>query len=415
MTIEPVTELGSGGALRVPRARVVPLSAPPASYTAAVERYLTGAGIAKSSARIYRISLTTWGDPRRRTRADRTPPAGARSRPSSPSPRSTTRHYRRSWPSWRRRGRTRWTPTPLTGRCPSHARRPAGGSARAGSKALPRSASSGGRHRRTAPRLSLRTRSPPCGASTSRCGRRRGGSCSTSPPHGPTRCCASTWKTSTRRTKRGKITAKGGATEWIHWQSGTAQLLPPLTARRTRGPLFLTDRKAPAGTPTLDVCPETGRARLSYRRAEEIFEENTRLLANPLASPDDIEDLDGWTLHRLRHSVLTHDAGRHLHPDAAGPLPPRLRPIPGAVCPPRRRLGRPARRRTRPRCTPQHVSGSGLQDHLVAPLARIPVTPQVRLVDTDFMRSHPRVEVHYGDPERPDRARVIASGTTLMS
>ncbi|WP_328380173.1 hypothetical protein OHB13_37260 [Streptomyces sp. NBC_00440] len=45
-----------------------------------------------------------------------------------------------------------------------------------------------------------------------------------------------------------------------HWQSGTAQLLPRLIARRTRGPLFLTDRKAPAGTPTLDVCPETGRA-----------------------------------------------------------------------------------------------------------------------------------------------------------
>ncbi|MEV5493644.1 hypothetical protein AB0L47_37750 [Streptomyces bobili] len=61
MTIEPVTELGGGGALRLPRARVVPLSAPPAAYTAAVERYLTGAGIAKSSARIYRISLTTWG------------------------------------------------------------------------------------------------------------------------------------------------------------------------------------------------------------------------------------------------------------------------------------------------------------------------------------------------------------------
>lgn len=108
--------------------------------------------------------------------------------------------------------------------------------------------------------------------------------------------------------KRGKITAKGGATEWIHWQSGTAQLLPRLIARRIRGPLFLTDRKAPAGTPTLDVCLETGRARLSYRRAEEIFEENTRLLANPLASPEDIEDLDGFTLHRLRHSALTHDA-----------------------------------------------------------------------------------------------------------
>src|SRR5690348_8747460 len=61
MAIEPVTELGSGGVLRLPRARVIPLSAPPSSYTAAVERYLTGAGIAKSSARIYRISLTTWG------------------------------------------------------------------------------------------------------------------------------------------------------------------------------------------------------------------------------------------------------------------------------------------------------------------------------------------------------------------
>ncbi|GAA2122868.1 hypothetical protein GCM10009759_73640 [Kitasatospora saccharophila] len=108
--------------------------------------------------------------------------------------------------------------------------------------------------------------------------------------------------------KRGRITAKGGAIEWIHWQSGTAQLLPRLIARRTRGPLFLTDRKAPAGTPTLDVCSETGRARLSYRRAEEIFEENTRPPANPLASPEDAEDRNGWTLHRLRHSALTHDA-----------------------------------------------------------------------------------------------------------
>jgi len=82
------------------------------------------------------------------------------------------------------------------------------------------------------------------------------------------------------------------------WKSGTAQLLPRLIGRRTCGPLFLTGRKAPAGTPTLDVCPETGRARLSYCRAEEIFEENTRLLANPLASPEDIEDiedLDGRT------------------------------------------------------------------------------------------------------------------------
>ncbi|WP_367137441.1 MULTISPECIES: hypothetical protein [Streptomyces] len=39
---------------------------------------------------------------------------------------------------------------------------------------------------------------------------------------------------------------------------------------------------------------------------------------------------------------------------------------------------------------------------------------QVRLADTEFMRSHPRVEVRYGDPDHPRRARVVASATTLM-
>ncbi|MBD0746744.1 hypothetical protein BG418_34520 [Streptomyces sp. CBMA152] len=39
----------------------MPLSAPPSSDSAAAERYLTGMGIAKPSARIYRISRTAWG------------------------------------------------------------------------------------------------------------------------------------------------------------------------------------------------------------------------------------------------------------------------------------------------------------------------------------------------------------------
>ena len=48
---------------------------------------------------------------------------------------------------------------------------------------------------------------------------------------------------------------------------------------------------APARQPALaDIDPTTGRARLSYRRAEEIF---------TLAS-------GGRTLHQLRHSRLTH-------------------------------------------------------------------------------------------------------------
>ncbi|MFE2721337.1 hypothetical protein [Kitasatospora sp. NPDC059327] len=57
----------------------------------------------------------------------------------------------------------------------------------------------------------------------------------------------------------------------VHWRTGTARLLPLLTAGRTAGPLFLTDRRAPAATPAADRCPHTGRARLSYRRAAELF------------------------------------------------------------------------------------------------------------------------------------------------
>ncbi|HEY6798236.1 MAG TPA: site-specific integrase [Kineosporiaceae bacterium] len=102
--------------------------------------------------------------------------------------------------------------------------------------------------------------------------------------------------------KRGRIIAKGGAVEWVHWQSGSAQLLPRLLGRRTRGPVFLTDRCAPARTPTLDTCPETRRARLSYRRASELFEQATRVLADPQRRQQ------GWVLHQLRHSALTHEA-----------------------------------------------------------------------------------------------------------
>ncbi|MER7579988.1 hypothetical protein [Kitasatospora sp. NPDC097691] len=74
----------------------------------------------------------------------------------------------------------------------------------------------------------------------------------------------------------------------VHWQSGTARLLPLLVVGRATGPLFLTDRRAPTGTPTADRCPYTGRARLSYRRAAELFTTHTRALG------------PGWTLRRLR-------------------------------------------------------------------------------------------------------------------
>ncbi|MFD0888237.1 tyrosine-type recombinase/integrase, partial [Streptosporangium algeriense] len=92
--------------------------------------------------------------------------------------------------------------------------------------------------------------------------------------------------------KRAKITAKGHVVRWVQWQSGTARLLPRLIGDRRAGPLFLSDRRpAPARTPAVkDLCPVTGRGRLSYKRAEYLFKKTT----------------GGWTLHQLRHSRLTH-------------------------------------------------------------------------------------------------------------
>ncbi|MBD0693668.1 hypothetical protein, partial [Streptomyces sp. CBMA123] len=74
----------------------------------------------------------------------------------------------------------------------------------------------------------------------------------------------------------------------LHWGPGAARLLPLLIAGRAGGPLFLTDRRAPAGTPAADRCPHTGRARLSYRRAAELFTAHTRTLG------------EAWTLRQLR-------------------------------------------------------------------------------------------------------------------
>jgi hypothetical protein len=79
----------------------------------------------------------------------------------------------------------------------------------------------------------------------------------------------------------------------IRWGQQTGELLGWLLAGRHHGPVFLTDRRAPAGTRPADVCPLTGRGRLSYRRAAEIFTESTRPL-DPAGR--------GWLLHQLRRA-----------------------------------------------------------------------------------------------------------------
>lgn len=86
-----------------------------------------------------------------------------------------------------------------------------------------------------------------------------------------------------------RIAGKGGGLEYIFWQTPSARLLPHLIAGRPSGPLFTTARRARLELAAGDLCPHTGQARLSYRRAGELFKEHT-----------------GRTLHQLRHSALTH-------------------------------------------------------------------------------------------------------------
>jgi len=90
--------------------------------------------------------------------------------------------------------------------------------------------------------------------------------------------------------KRARVRSKGGDHDLVFFQAGTARLLPRLLAGRRHGPVFLSHlAPSPGRVPaTLDLCPITGRARLSYRRAEELLVQHT-----------------GWTLHQFRHSALT--------------------------------------------------------------------------------------------------------------
>ncbi|MFJ2896509.1 hypothetical protein ACIO87_16710 [Streptomyces sp. NPDC087218] len=84
---------------------------------------------------------------------------------------------------------------------------------------------------------------------------------------------------------------RGSAPGSLRWGPGAARLLPMLLAGRTAGPVFVTDRRAPAGTAAAERCPVTGRGRLSYRRAAELFTAATRPL-DPAGR--------GWTLLVLR-------------------------------------------------------------------------------------------------------------------
>jgi len=154
--------------------------------------------------------------------------------------------------------------------------------------------------------------------------------------------------------KQARVIGKGGNAEIIHWQSGTAHLLPRLIAGRPWGPLFLADRLPTKPVATLDQCPHTGRARLSYRRAAEIFEQTTRPLANPSTNTAELgafTRLDAAPATPRRAHPRRRRRHQHTHP--ARPQPPPLHPLPRALHPRRPRRPRPARRGERPQRAPQ--------------------------------------------------------------
>jgi RNA polymerase sigma factor (sigma-70 family) len=99
----------------------------------------------------------------------------------------------------------------------------------------------------------------------------------------------------------------------LTWRTETARLLPDLLTGRDRGPLFLADRRpAPARTPDpADLCPDTGRRRLSYERAEYLFKQATKPL-DPAGN--------GYTLRQLRGSPSSAATDTY-----AGDGPSRLR------------------------------------------------------------------------------------------
>jgi integrase len=98
--------------------------------------------------------------------------------------------------------------------------------------------------------------------------------------------------------RQARARTKGGHTRPLHFQTAAARLLARLTAGREAGPVFLTTRRPGAHRvpAAADLDPSSGRARLSYEMAEQLFKRYS----------------GGKTLHQLRHSRLTHLADQNV-------------------------------------------------------------------------------------------------------
>jgi integrase len=92
--------------------------------------------------------------------------------------------------------------------------------------------------------------------------------------------------------RRAQARTSSGHWRPLHFQTGAARLLAELIAGRSEGPVFIAYRRpnSPRVRDGRDFDPVSGRARLSYARAELLFNQYS----------------GGKTLHQLRHSRLTH-------------------------------------------------------------------------------------------------------------
>jgi integrase len=115
----------------------------------------------------------------------------------------------------------------------------------------------------------------------------------------PGRTCPVKAKGAKPRTRARGAPREQYVMERVWWDAGTARLLPRLIAGRTTGPLFIGHRRPGPGkkADARDLCPDTGRARLSYGQARALLDSHTCVGG---------ETGTGWDLHELRHSALTH-------------------------------------------------------------------------------------------------------------
>jgi hypothetical protein len=287
--LEDPQEVFIVGAILEAAADRIPASIRPVEYAVAVDRYLAGAVLSDSSRRVYKISLTGWcwplvGErlPTGRLRRGAAPPvvplallddraaasriaAAVNDRRELAGSRTLNRELsalRSAIGWWQDRG---WISTD-----------PTAGLRYLGRLAAPRPAL-------RADQLDTLWRSA---ASLREHAFWRLLSDSGAPAHAVLALDADQLDLAASRTKVG-----APPTGQMTWTALTSDLLDWLLAGRRRGPVFLADRRATGSQAPGDVCQLTGRARLSYRRAVEIFTAHTVGL-DPASR--------GWMLHQLR-------------------------------------------------------------------------------------------------------------------